>query len=207
MPAKTGPYSRQYWRFIDEYPLIYEHDAAYALWSRLLITGDMAWPASGSLPLSTRPKALAMLTDAGLVQVLPAGRFRIPSMDKERQARSDAGKYAISHRWPTDSNTASGNTTRNTEGIPSRAKPRKEEPSQAGVRLSDEEQRGQLDKLADVLEANGALPAKRPNGEQRPYRTDTDEAVVKRARAILADESQPEWRRKAARDQLEVMGL
>ena len=69
-------------------------------------------------------------------------------------------------------------------------------------RLSDDEARGHLDKLADVLEANGSRPRK-TNGIE-PI-TDTEQA--ERYRAILADESQPDWKREAAKVQLEVMGL
>ena len=98
MPQVSDPYTRQYWRFIDEFPDIDADDSAYALWSRLLITADMAWPSSASLP-RCKSRALAMLTAVSLVELLPADRFRIPSMDKHRNARSSAARDAVAVRW------------------------------------------------------------------------------------------------------------
>lgn len=72
--------------------------------------------------------------------------------------------------------------------------------------LSDEERREHLDRLAEILDANGVLPERKANGEhRRPYPATTDTEVIERARAIIADESAPAWKREAARAQLEVM--
>ncbi len=97
----TAPnqYSRLYWRFVDEFPGIYADDAALALWCRLLVEADMAWPASASLPYGTRHAPLDRLKAVNLVYLVPGGRFRIKGMDKERQARSDAGRNAAAARW------------------------------------------------------------------------------------------------------------
>lgn len=43
-------YARHYWRFADEFPDVYDNDAALALWYRLVRLADMAWPAAGTLP-------------------------------------------------------------------------------------------------------------------------------------------------------------
>jgi hypothetical protein len=151
MPAVSDPYTRQYWRFIDEFPAIYADDAAYALWSRLLITADMAWPSSASLP-RCKARALAMLTGVSLVELLPADRFRIPSMDKHRNARSTAARDAVAVRWNNERNTGVSHN-----GIPSRAEPKKDEPT---VRMTDEEQRANLDRLHGMMKASGLIPPK-----------------------------------------------
>ena len=88
------PYSRHYWRFADEYPDIYEDDAAYALWGRLLRLGDMAWPSAAHLPYGVKKGALKRLVDADLIFQESGGRFRVRGMDKERSARSQAASNA-----------------------------------------------------------------------------------------------------------------
>ena len=121
MTQQTDPYSRHYWRFADEYPNVYADDHAYALWGRLLRLGDMAWPSAAHLPYGVKRQALDWLVREELIFLESGGRFRVRGMDKERQSRSDAAKYAVSKRWEyarsTDSSTGStadGSTDRNT---------------------------------------------------------------------------------------------
>lgn len=196
------PYSRQYWRFIDEYPDIYADDAAYALWSRLLIAADMAWPSSASLP-RYKPRALGMLTVPGLVELLPADRFRIPSMDKHRSARSNAARDAVAVRWNNARSTgvSASDNGRIRAPIPSRAEPIQAEPSTVAMR--PEEARTALDNLHAQMKASGIpLPSKEKTNGREPY-TDTD--VIEHCRSVIADDTAPDWKRDAARAQLEAM--
>jgi hypothetical protein len=64
--------------------------------------------------------------------------------------------------------------------------------------VSDDETRGHLDNLASSL-APGILPKR--NGTP-PI---TDEELVERYQAIVADDAEPDWKREAAREQLKLM--
>jgi hypothetical protein len=79
------PYSRLYWRFADEFPAVYEDDAAYALWCRLLRLADMAWPVTATLPMGTRKTPLVLLVKEGLVVMVTPSTYRIRGMVKERK--------------------------------------------------------------------------------------------------------------------------
>ena len=218
MPAPTDPYSRHYWRFADEYPDVYANDHAYALWGRLLRLGDMAWPSAAHLPYGVRRVALDGLVSAGLIFLESGGRFRVRGMDKERQGRSDAAKYAVGKRWEyarTTDRIADGTSDRNTEGIPSRAEPRRAEPTRARAQevpterpLDDEAQAQHLAGLKEAMVGAG-IPL--PSGVNGPelHRTPPpdDEGLIIKYRAILADTEQPDWKREAAKAQLEAMGV
>lgn len=149
------PYSRSYWRFRDEFPDIYSDDSAYALWHRLLVLADMAWPASASLPFGVRRSSLGKLVAAELVVIQSDNRYRIKGMDAERERRSESARYAVNKRWDYERSTGRS-TVRSTNGIPSRAEPRQEE----NAAMRPEEERAALDNLAAVLKAKGLLPPK-----------------------------------------------
>lgn len=95
---RPDPYSRSYWRFADEYPAIYDDDAAYALWSRLRDLADATWPSSPVLPITVKRPALRLLVDAGLVTV-EGNRFRIRGMDKHRGQRRQSALIGNRARW------------------------------------------------------------------------------------------------------------
>lgn len=75
---------------------------------------------------------------------------------------------------------------------------------QSGAPLSDDERREHLDQLRDILDSNGALPPKA--GEKRePAGPPADDDVAVRCRAILDDPESPDWKRQAAKAQLELL--
>jgi len=128
-----GPYSRVYWSIVDdpEFEGIFDDDAALALWLRLLLIADGAWPSSANLPRSAKARPLKALTDAGLVRLRPSGRFTIRGMDAERGKRQQSARNAAALRWQSN-----GTANRNAETMPSREETRKDEPSiaRAGAR-------------------------------------------------------------------------
>ena len=93
-----GPYSRLYHQVADEFPDIVDDDACFALWVRLLIIADQAWPSVGTLPYGTKRKALDRLIKAEMVTVT-AHRFHLRGMDKEREARAERAKAGAEARW------------------------------------------------------------------------------------------------------------
>jgi hypothetical protein len=142
MTKPVDPYTRMYWRLIDDekFVEIYPDDHHFSLYVRLLMAADMSWPASASLPFATRKASLQKLCDVGLVDVLASGRYRIRGLDAERRKRQQKASNAAASRWEDDEQPArSANGTdehppSNANGMPSRAEPSraKKEPSQAG---------------------------------------------------------------------------
>ena len=98
MTKVLRPYSRVYWEAIDDpkFATVWDDDACLAWWLRLLVTADMAWPASATLPAVPR-KVLDSLTkplpehESGLVDIQGRGRFRIHGLDRERLSRGRRG--------------------------------------------------------------------------------------------------------------------
>ncbi|MFN8520752.1 MAG: hypothetical protein U0667_15455, partial [Chloroflexota bacterium] len=89
--ASEDPYSRLYWRLIDEYPDVWANDRLLASYARLLVIADAQWPASADRPASVPDAAWKALVSVGLVIPEARGqRFRIRGMDKMRNARSDS---------------------------------------------------------------------------------------------------------------------
>lgn len=109
MPKAVDPYSRLYWRLIDDekFAGVYHDDHAFALWTRLLMAADMAWPASAALPFATRKAALKQLVDVHLVDLLPGGRYRIHGLDAERGRRQQRARGAAGARWDDDGDPGS----------------------------------------------------------------------------------------------------
>ena len=92
--SERAPYSRVYWSVIDDpkFEGVYDDDAAFALWMRLLMNADALWPAPAALPRSTKAKPLGKLVDAGIIDLLPRDRYRIHGLDAERGRRRDAAR-------------------------------------------------------------------------------------------------------------------
>jgi hypothetical protein len=100
MTKERDPYSRVYWRAIDDpkFARVWDDDHALSAWLRLLVAADMAWPASATLYHGIRRSALRLLCDVGLVDMQTGGRYRIHGLDKERAARSETGRAAANVR-------------------------------------------------------------------------------------------------------------
>lgn len=112
--SDRAPYSRVYWSVADDpkFVGIYDDDAAFALWVRLLMTADALWPAPAPLPRSARVRPLTKLVDAGLIDLLTGDRYRVHGLDAERQRRATAA-YRGPRRDPNGSQ--SGTQTRRDE--------------------------------------------------------------------------------------------
>ena len=104
MTKTRDPYSRVYWRAIDDtkFASVWDDDHALSAWLRLLVAADMAWPASATLYHGVRRAALKVLCEVGLVDMQAGGRYRIHGLDKERAARARAASAAASARWDDD---------------------------------------------------------------------------------------------------------
>lgn len=123
------PDDRKYSRVYHDAPSdqrfenVWTSDPCLALWLRLLVVADGTWPAPAPVPRSAKPKPLAQLVAAGLVELVPGDLYRIHGMNAERSRRSKQAAHAADVRWHGDSTTASnapGNAHSNAQPMPSR---------------------------------------------------------------------------------------
>jgi hypothetical protein len=101
MTKPTDPYSRVYWRIIDDerFANVYGDDHHLAAWLRLLLIADQAWPASANLPASVRSSSIRALTDCGLIELRAGGVYRVHGLDAERGKRQAQAVIAADARW------------------------------------------------------------------------------------------------------------
>lgn len=131
--SATGPYSRLYHSLVDDpdFAGVYDDDAAFATWVRLLMVADASYPTAAPLPRSARRRPLQKLQDAGLVEVLPGQRFRVKGLESERGRRAALGRKAANMRHHGGSNADAMQTHngRTADGLPRRDEKRKDETS------------------------------------------------------------------------------
>lgn len=116
--AAQRHYARIYYdEFMAEYPAVYDDDAAFAAWTRLLILAEKMWPQVPELPRRVKDDALAVLVGAGLVILEENDRYRVRGLDAERSRRSAQGKAGADARWNADG-TANGNADASANAMP-----------------------------------------------------------------------------------------
>lgn len=223
MTKPVDPYSRLYWRLIDDpkFAEVYDDDESFALWARLLMTADMAWPTSAALPFDTKRKPLAKLVDVKLIDLLPAKRFRVHGLDAERAKRQNrrgddadpAGDPAGTPPGPNGSPTgAEAEPAGDPSGTgpdprmharapePSREEKRREEKRRAKAEPSRDPDSGDQSRTRPgPARARAAAINPRQNGRDR-------EASIARARATLADPNASPAMREVAIAQLNRLG-
>lgn len=149
MTAQDDPYVRVYYRIVDDpkFADVYDDDAAFALWVRLLLHADAMYPAAATLPNGTRKAALAKLVEAGLVDRGTGHRYRIHGLAAEREERAEAARFAadVKHhgaeeakRRQSERSAAAqrAQSDSNADGVPLRSDPLRSSPSQSDPRLS-----------------------------------------------------------------------
>ncbi len=116
--SERAPYSRVYWSIRDDakFAAILGDDHHLAAWLRLLIAADMAYPASADLPATARRSSVKALVDAGLVDLVPGGMFRIHGLDAERERR----KQAATSRGTSVSHSVNGRGPDGDQTVPER---------------------------------------------------------------------------------------
>lgn len=120
MSAAKDPYVKVYYRIADDprFEHVFYDDAALSLWLRMLLLADGSWPASAHLP-ACKPRALKLLTEAGLVEMVGNHRFRIHGMDAEREKTSQHASKASRARWESNPpSNAAGNAPSNAQPMP-----------------------------------------------------------------------------------------
>ena len=89
-----APYSRVYWSVMEDpkFDGIREDPRHLGSWTLLLIVADMAWPAPAFPPPAIPKASMKALVDAGLIDPLSGGRFRLHGLDAERSWRQNAAR-------------------------------------------------------------------------------------------------------------------
>jgi hypothetical protein len=127
--TERAPYSRVYWSVMDDpkFRGIYEDDASFSCWVRLLMMADAIWPQAPHIPRSTKKRALEALVAAGIVTIGTGHRYRIVGLDAERERRKVAATRAATGTQLGPKRDPDGFEV---PGL-SQAKPSQEEPSLA----------------------------------------------------------------------------
>jgi hypothetical protein len=116
MTKPIDPYSRVYWRVLgdERFDTIRADMRHFGSWTLMLLVADMAYPAPAFVP-STVPKAsLAALVEAGLIEPVPGGLYRVHGLAAERSRR-------WSPRVPDGTPTGAGAEPVGTAKVPERS--------------------------------------------------------------------------------------
>lgn len=159
MTKARDPYSRVYWKAIDDpkFAKVWDDDHALSAWLRLLVAADMAWPASATIYHGIRRTALKVLCDVKLVDMQAGGRYRIHGLDKERAARSRQASDAAAARWDDDEPphpASNADGMRPHPGPKPGRMPSQDEPSKSRAEQSQDEpsmSRGHADDVLDAM--------------------------------------------------------
>lgn len=158
--SERAPYSRVYWSVMDDpkFDGIRENPKHFGAWCLLLIVADMAHPAPAFPPPAVPKASMKMLVEAGLVDPLSGGRFRIHGLDAERGRRSDAGRVGglVSGRSRTVERTG------NERSQDPRTKSNLAEQSRAETSLAEQTRE-------DALSTYWTLTGKYPNGAAKTW--------------------------------------
>ncbi len=94
-------YSRLYHSILDDpkFATVYPDDRAWALYTRLLMAADAAWPTRVAMPRSAGKYAIRVLVEAEVI-TLSGDLVTIPALAKERAHRYGKGKGRP--RYPSD---------------------------------------------------------------------------------------------------------
>jgi hypothetical protein len=91
---ERAPYSRVYWSIQHDpkFDGIREDMRLIGSWVTLLVVADQTWPAPAYPPPIVSKSSMKALADAGLIDLMTGGRYRIHGLDSERAKRAEAGR-------------------------------------------------------------------------------------------------------------------
>jgi hypothetical protein len=138
--SERAPYSRVYWDIVDDpkFRTIFDNNDHLATWLRLLMQADAQWPASSAVPATARKASVKALSDAGLIDLVTGGRFRVHGLDAERGRRREAARTGTK-RDPD------GGPTGTERPWNTRPKPSRDEPRQAETTRANDDGRADLE--------------------------------------------------------------
>lgn len=164
--TQPDTYTRFYHRFMEEYPTIYDDKLSFGWWLSLLVIADGAHPSPGYLPAGIPRKIVDKLVAAELITLGTGYRFRIRGVTQERERRSESarvGGVASGRSRSRSTDVEQSFNGRSTDAEPkgnltepSRAEPRKTEPSNGLAPLDEND----LQALRDTISATPAGPLK-----------------------------------------------
>jgi len=182
MTRDSGPYSRFYWRFRDEFSDIYADKETFGWWITLLANAEGAHPSAPELPRRLKPRCLKQLIDADLVTLLPGDRYRMRGTAAEMDRRSNQGRAGADARWKRTQSDSNANALRSQ----SLDEQRRDETSREG---------------ADALDVWYRLTGSWPSPKVLPW---LNELIDAHGDAAVADAIAVEW--QANSDRKSILG-
>lgn len=165
--SERAPYSRVYWSVMDDskFDGIREDPRHFGSWCLLLIVADMAWPAPAFPPPTVSKASMKVLVEAGIVDRLTGGRFRIHGLDAERGRRRDAARVG-NKSGPSATQTGTKREADGDRSVPGRllARGALAEPSLDETRRA-EPSNGR----ADAMDTYWTLMGSYPNGRTKTW--------------------------------------
>ena len=150
-----------------KFATVYDDDAAFATWVRLLMTANGAWPVPAAIPRRTDQRALDLLVSVGLVYLQAHDLYTISGLGLERGARVEqaraAGRASAVQRQSNASPT-----------------PAERQPNLAEHKQSRAEQ----SRAVGSIEPTRSTPLENDRGERRPKKNGQDPEPTS-LRAIL----------------------
>lgn len=148
----------------QNYPALWDDNAALATWLRLFALADKQWPSPAEMPRAAKASIVKRLVEYGLIFPEPNHRYRVRGLDTQRQRRSEQAKAAAAARYADSSalSSADGSST----GNASRARA-------SGTGSGDVQpasgELGSGEEGADALVAYHSLTGRFPNGRVREW--------------------------------------
>lgn len=179
--GERAPYSRVYWSIVDDpkFAAVYDDDRHLSSWLRLLIAADAIWPASPTLPVTARKSSVAVLVDAGLIDLLPGHRYRIHGLDAERNKRKESATSRPPNGSQTEPEKAPNGPSRTGDAM------------LGSSRLSSASgEKGSGEEGADALDAYYRLTGSWPTPKVRPWLTKLADA---HGEAAVSEALGAEW--------------
>jgi hypothetical protein len=109
MSGQTNPYVRVYYSVSTDprFENVYCHPTILGTWLQLLIPADAAYPGLAWLPAIVHRASLKVLTDAGLVELVSGGQYRIHGLTAERERRATNARASANARYANAERTQS----------------------------------------------------------------------------------------------------
>ena len=220
MTTQTDPYTRVYYRVLNDPKFAGMSSAAWGHWVRLLVIADGMYPAPAPVPRWVEDEPMQELVDRQIVDLEGQDYFRIHGMTGERATRSEAATFAADVRHvgqaEAERRRAERSRAQNPGSAPALpphagahaepASPLLSAPIQSDPSHASPPARPGGGGLASIGSTLADLVPPPPGHRRAGMRPPQDEELVAQHRRVLANAKSPPWLVQQARDGLRVMG-
>jgi hypothetical protein len=220
MTTQADPYTRVYYRVLNDPKFAGMSSAAWGHWVRLLVIADGMYPAPAPVPRWVEDGPMKELQERGIIDLEGEDYFRIHGMTGERATRSEAATFAADVRHvgqaEAERRRAERIRTQNPGSAPALpphagahaepASPLLSAPIQSTPSRASPPARPGGGGLASIGSTLADLVPPPPGHRRSVTRPPADEELVAQHRRVLAEPKSPPWLVQQARDGLRVMG-